>query len=209
MGASSAVAMRAPGLAPSSSLRPPSMAPHMAMLATNEIPVATPAATEPMRMSRVADAAELMREDATDLVPRTGGDQSLGDGDGGVVGVAPRREGVGLGLGGDVKPRHRHASAAGELAHDREVLRVAGLVGGHGPGRPDGERVALPVGEPDDGQAQDEADDGPAPPKTEPMATMRPPKPASRTAVLAVLRNISAPHALMAGPAVTIVGADH
>ncbi len=48
------MARSAIGLPPSSSSRPPpNMAPHMAMLATKEMPVATAAATEPIRMSRL------------------------------------------------------------------------------------------------------------------------------------------------------------
>ena len=71
-----------------------------------------------------------MCEDAADLVPGTDLQEAFGDGDGGVVRVAARGEGVGLRFGGDVQLRKRHVGLGGQVAYDGEVLGVAGFVGG-------------------------------------------------------------------------------
>src|SRR5207253_2600788 len=51
----------------------------------------------------VLDVADLVGQHALQLVPRQGVQDSLGDGHGRVVGVAPGGEGVGLGVGAHVE----------------------------------------------------------------------------------------------------------
>ena len=101
---------RASGLGLSSSPPPPpNMAPHMAMRATKVMPMATAAATEPMRMSRLptwlSSWASTPRSSSQSRTLR----MPLRDCHRGVLGVAAGGEGVGLEVGRHVERRHRHA----------------------------------------------------------------------------------------------------
>ena len=101
------------GLPPSSSSPPPpNMAPHIAMRAMKVMPMATAAATEPMRMSRLPtwliSWARTPRSSSQSRIC----EDAPGHGHGRVLGVAAGGEGVGLQVGRDVELRHRHARLA-------------------------------------------------------------------------------------------------
>jgi hypothetical protein len=101
-------------------------------------------------------------QDAPQLLPVEDLQDSGGDGHGGVVPVAPRGEGVGLAVGGDVEAGHGQARGAGQLPDDAVVVGHLRLGHGHGPGGLDDEHVGFPVGEADDQQTQAQADDSAA-----------------------------------------------
>ena len=103
------------------------------------------AATEEMRMSRLPTWLNLVGQDAAQLVPGADLQDPLGDGHGGVVGVAAGGEGVGLGVGGDVQLRHRQAGPGRQVPHDGVVLRHLRFGHRDGPGRLDGDGVREPV----------------------------------------------------------------
>ena len=148
-------------LPPSSSSPPPKIAPHIAMRATNVMPIATAAATEPMRMSRLLTwpARGRARPGAR---PRRGPARiPCGDRDHGVLRVAAGGERVGLRRGRDVELRHRHVRPLGEVLDDGVELRRLLSVTGLAPGGLDGELVAEPVGAADEDEADDEPDDEP------------------------------------------------
>ena len=67
---------------------------------------------------------ELVRQHASDLVPVEMVDETSGDGDCSVAGVAAGGEGVWLLFGGDVELRHRHVGFGGELFHDFVIARI-------------------------------------------------------------------------------------
>ena len=75
---------------------PPKIAPHIAMRAMKVMPIATAAATEVIRMSRLRDVRELVREHAAQLVFVDDLEQPLRHRDRRVVRVAAGRERVGL-----------------------------------------------------------------------------------------------------------------
>ena len=112
-------------LSSSSRPPPPKMAPKRANVAISVMPIATEAATERDEDVAVADVADLVGQHAAQLVPVEHLEDALGDGDGGVLGVAAGGERVGLHLGADVELRHRHAGLLGQLADDRVVLAAS------------------------------------------------------------------------------------
>ena len=80
--------------------QPPKIAPHIAMRARNVMPSATAAATEPMRMSRLRDVRELVREHAAQLVLVDDLQEALRHRDRGVVlGLRPVAKALGCAAG--------------------------------------------------------------------------------------------------------------
>ena len=106
----------------------------------------------------VADVRQLVRHHARDLLAAEVAQQAGGGGHGGMLGIAPRGEGVGLLLVDQVDARHRQAGALRQLMDDVEklgrVLRPDFLGVGHAQDH----LVAVPVGKQVHAQRGDEGD---------------------------------------------------
>ena len=148
--------------------KPPNIAPHIAMRATNVMPIAAAAATDVIEDVAVRDVRELVGEHAAQLVLVDDLEQALGDRDRGVVRVAAGRERVRLRGGAEVDRRHRHAGARREVAHDRVELRLLGLGDRHRARRPHRELVGEPVRPADEHDAEPSPMTRPPGPKSEP-----------------------------------------
>ena len=89
------------------------------------------AATDWIRMSRLLDVRELVRDHAAQLVLGEQLGDPAGDGDRGVLRAAAGREGVGLVLRDHVEARHRQVGARRQLAdhlvEPRRLLLEIGL----------------------------------------------------------------------------------
>ena len=117
------------------------------------------AATEAMRMSRLPTWLISWASTPAQLVPGADLQDALGDGHGGVVGVAAGGEGVGLGSGVTYSLGIGMLGPGGQVPDDGVVLGHLGFGDRHGPGRPDGDGVGEPVGPTGEQQAEDQADD--------------------------------------------------
>lgn len=112
----------------------------------------------------VGDVAQLVADDALDLLGREQAQQALGDGDHGVLRVAAGGEGVGGLLGHEVEPGRGDARAGGHLG--QHGVQGRGVLRGQGPGAVHGEDdlVRVPVAHEVHHQGEAEGDDeaGPA-----------------------------------------------
>ena len=95
----------------------------------------------------VLDVGELVGDHALELVAVEGAEDAGRRGDGGVLGVAPGGEGVGLVAADQKDPRRRDAGVGGEAAD--HLVELGGVGAGDGLGAVHAERdlVGVPVGE--------------------------------------------------------------